>query len=197
MTQPRAHSVAEDRSARRTRLAELMHRVGAGDAQAFEALYDEMAPLVYGTATKVLRDPDHAAEVTQEVLVEIWSSASSFNPLGGSVPAWVSTIAHRRAVDRVRSVQTQRQRDEQAGIQAYQPPQDSVAEETEQNIERQLLVGCLETLTNLQRAAVNHAYYGGLTYREVAEHAGIALPTVKSRIRDGLKRLRECLEVQQ
>lgn len=174
-----------------------MDRVGTGDADAFEALYDEVAPLVYGTATKVLRDSHHAAEVTQEVLVEVWRSASTFNPLGGSVPAWVSTIAHRRAVDRVRAVHSQRERDERAGIENYEPPQDSVAEETEHNLERQLLQKCLDTLTDLQRSAVHSAYYDGLTYREVAERDGSALPTVKSRIRDGLRRLRQCLEVRQ
>lgn len=173
-----------------------MNRVGTGDTGAFEDLYDEVAPLVYGTAVRVLRDPDHAAEVTQEVLVEVWSSASSFNPLGGSVPAWVATIAHRRAVDRVRAVNSQRERDERAGIENYEPPQDSVAEESEHNQERQMLQECLDTLTELQRAAVQSAYYNGLTYREVAERGGIALPTVKSRIRDGLRRLRQCLEVQ-
>lgn len=196
MTDLPAHHVAEDRTARRTRLAALMERVSTGDADAFEALYDEMAPMVYGTAVRILRDPDHAAEVAQEVLVEVWGSASHFNPLGGSVPAWVATIAHRRAVDRVRAVESQRARDERAGVQGYEPPRDSVSEEAERSMERQLLWGCMDTLTELQREAVCHAYYGGRTYREVAERAGIGLPTVKSRIRDGLKRLRECLEVQ-
>ena len=173
-----------------------MNHAGDGDTAAFEALYDEVSPLVYGTASKVLRDADHAAEVTQEVLVEIWRRAAAFDPVGGSVTSWVATIAHRRAVDRVRAVQSQRERDERAGIQNYDPPQDSVYEQAESNLERQLLLGCLETLTDLQRAAVNKAYYDGLTYRQVAELAGIGLATVKSRIRDGLKRLRECLEVQ-
>lgn len=196
MTEPRADPTTEHRADRMARLAGLIERVGAGDTTAFEALYDEVAPLVYGTTAKVLRDTHLAAEVTQDVLVEVWRNASTFNPMVGSVPAWVATMAHRRAVDRVRSVNSQRERDERAGIQNYEPPQDSVAEETEQKLERQLLLGCLDTLTELQRAAVQNAYYGGFTYREVAEHAGIALPTVKSRIRDGLRRLRQCLEVQ-
>lgn len=178
------------------RLADLMERVGAGDTVAFEALYDEVAPLVYGTTAKVLRDTHLAAEVTQDVLVEVWRNASTFNPMVGTVPAWVATMAHRRAVDRVRSVNSQRERDERVGVQNYEPPQDSVAEEAEQKLERQLLLRCFDTLTELQRAAVQNAYYGGLTYREVAERAEASLPTVKSRIRDGLRRLRQCLEVQ-
>lgn len=196
MTEPDLVRTAEDRAARAARLSGLMHRVGAGEAEAFDELYDAVAPLVYGTTIKVLRDPDHASEVTQEVLVEIWKSASRFDPVGGSVTAWVATIAHRRAVDRVRSVQSQRERDERASTQDYTPPQDSVAEEAERNLERRQVLDCLGTLSELQRTAVYSAYYDGFTYREVAERAGAALPTVKSRIRDGLKRLRQCLEVQ-
>lgn len=178
------------------RLAGLMERVGAGDTAAFEALYGEVAPLVYGTATKVLRDSHHAAEVTQEVLVEIWRNASGFDPVSGSVTSWAATIAHRRAVDRVRSVQSQRERDERAGIENYDPPRDAVVEQTEQSMERQVLLECLDTLSDLQRSTVQKAYYDSLTYRQVAERAGLALATVKSRIRDGLKKLRQCLEVQ-
>lgn len=196
MTDPQSHTQTEDRAARRARLAEWVRRTGDGDPQAFESLYDEVAPLVYGTAVKVLRDADHAAEVTQEVLVELWRTASTFDPVAGSVTGWAATIAHRRAVDRVRSVQSQRERDERAGVASYDPPQDSVAEQTERSMERQVVLECLETLTELQRGAVHSAYYDGLTYRQVAERAGEALATVKSRIRDGLKRLKECLEVQ-
>lgn len=188
--------MAEDRAARTARLAGLMNRVGSGDTEAFGELYDDIAPLVHGTSIKVLRDPDHAAEVTQEVLVEVWRAASRFDPVGGSVTAWVATIAHRRAVDRVRSVHSQRERDARAGIQDYSPPRDSVAEEAERNLERQQVMECMGALSPLQRTAVHSAYYDGLTYREVAERDGAALPTVKSRIRDGLKRLRRCLEVQ-
>lgn len=187
--------MTEDRGARLAHLAQLMERVGAGDSAAFEALYEQVSPLVYGTAAKVLRNPDLAAEVTQEVMVEVWRSAAAFSPVGGSVPAWIATIAHRRAVDRVRAVQSQRERDERIGVRDYQPPQESVADEVERNMEQQQLQGCLETLTDLQRTAVYSAYYDGFTYREVAERADAGLPTIKSRIRDGLKRLRECLEV--
>lgn len=173
-----------------------MEHVVTGDSAAFSELYDALSPMVYGTSLRVLRDPDLAAEITQEVLLETWKNAARFDPVGGSVMAWVATIAHRRAVDRVRSVQAQRQRDEQAGITAFDPPRDVVSEEAEQHMDQQSIRECLDTLTDLQRHAVHQAYYGGLTYREVAERTSISLPTVKSRIRDGLRRLRECLEVQ-
>lgn len=196
MTEPPTDSVTEDRAVRTARLAELMNKIGAGDTTAFEELYEAVAPLVYGTAVKVLRDPGYAAEVTQEVLLEVWKTSARFDPVGGSVTSWVATIAHRRAVDRVRSVQSQRDRDQRATAEDYNFPQESVAEEAERNLERQRVLDCLGTLSELQRAAVYSAYYDGFTHREVAERAGAALGTVKSRIRDGLKRLKQCLEVQ-
>ncbi|KSW21571.1 ECF RNA polymerase sigma factor SigK [Cellulomonas sp. B6] len=169
--------------------------VAGGDREAFGLVYDALAPLVHGTALAVLRDPDHAAEVTQEVMVEVWRTAPRFEPARGSARAWAATLAHRRAVDRVRSVQAQRRRD-QAVLDADAPrPYDEVAEEVEGNLEAARVRHCLGGLTDTQRTAVELAYYGGLSYREVAARLGAALPTVKSRIRDGLLRLRDCLGV--
>lgn len=176
-------------------LAALMGRVAAGDEQAFAELYDATSPLVHGTALRVLRDEHLAAEVTQDVMVEVWRLAAQFDEARGSAPAWIATMAHRRAVDRVRSVQAQRTRDDLAAVRDYERPRDEVAEDVEQRMERERVTGCLGSLTDLQREAVTRAYYGGLTYREVADQTGTALPTVKSRIRDGLTRLRECLGV--
>ena len=172
-----------------------MDRVAGGDRAAFESLYTETAPLVHGTAIRVLRDPDLAAEVTQDVMIEVWRTAGAFDAVLGSVGAWIATMAHRRSVDRVRSVQAQRNRDELAAVRDYGRPYDDVFEAVEENIERARVVQCLSTLTDLQREAVVSAYYGGRTYREVAQDSGAALPTVKSRIRDGLNRLRHCLGV--
>lgn len=169
--------------------------VAGGYREAFGLVYDALAPLVHGTALAVLRDPDHAAEVTQEVMVEVWRTAPRFEPARGSARAWAATLAHRRAVDRVRSVQAQRRRD-QAVLDADTPrPYDEVAEEVEGNLEAARVRHCLGGLTDTQRTAVELAYYGGLSYREVAARLGAALPTVKSRIRDGLLRLRDCLGV--
>lgn len=174
---------------------ELMAAVADGDQDAFAALYDRFAPAVHGTARAVLRDPDHAAEVTQEVLLEAWRTAPRYDPAQGSPRTWLTTLAHRRAVDRVRAVQAQRDRDQKVLDADHQPAFDVVAEEVEDTMERQRVRGCLGTLTDTQRDAVVLAYYGGRTYREVAEELGAALPTVKSRIRDGLIRLRDCLGV--
>lgn len=179
---------------RAARSEDLLQRVIDGDREAFSLLYDEVAPIVYGTAHRVLRDPDHAAEVTQEVMVEIWRKAPRFVATHGTVPAWATTIARRRAVDRVRSVQSDRDRDDRAVHADFDRPHDEVAEEVERRSDQRAVVKCLETLTPTQRTAVISTYYDGYTYREAAERSQTALPTMKSRIRDGLARLRQCLE---
>ena len=172
-----------------------MQAVAAGDERAFAALYDLLAPAVHGTARAVLRDPDHAAEVTQEVMLEAWRTATRYDRSQGTVRTWMITLAHRRAVDRVRSVQSQRDRDQKILDGDHDRPFDVVAEEVEGTMERQRVRHCLGSLSETQRDAVVLAYYGGHTYREVAERLDAPLPTVKTRIRDGLLRLRSCLGV--
>lgn len=173
----------------------LLVRVADGDQAAFAQVYDALSSGVFGTCLAVLRDRDHAAEVSQEVMVEIWRTASRFEPVRGSARTWALTLAHRRAVDRVRSVQAQRTRDQRALDEAVERPFDVVAEEVEDSLDRERVRHCLEGLTPTQHRAVVLAYYGGRTYREVAEDLAAPLATVKSRIRDGLLRLRDCLGV--
>lgn len=181
---------------RTARVCGLLADVAGGDSEAFAALYDETAPMVHGTALRVLRDPDLAAEVTQEVMIEVWRTAGRFDPTRGNGLAWIATTARRRAVDRVRSVQAQRDRDASAWVQDYDRPFDEVAKSVTHAEERTRVRECLESLTDLQRDAILRAYYGGRTYREVAADVAASLPTVKSRIRDGLHRLRTCLGVE-
>lgn len=180
---------------RTTTADDALVRVAAGDLDAFAVLYDAVAPVAHGTALAVLRDHDHAAEVTQEVMVEVWRTATRYDATRGSARTWVATLAHRRAVDRVRAVQAQRSRDQRALDGDVVRPYDEVAEQVESTLEAERVRHCLDGLTATQRQAVELAYYDGRTYREVAEHLGAALPTVKSRIRDGLIRLRDCLGV--
>ena len=174
---------------------ELLAAVAAGDQDAFARLYDQLERPVFGTCVGVLRDPDHAAEVAQEVWVEVWRTADRFDATRGSARTWVVTLAHRRAVDRVRSVQAQRDRDQRVLDESGERPFDVVADEVENMLEQVRVRDCLQTLTETQHRAVVLAYYGGKTYREVADTLGAALPTVKSRIRDGLLRLKDCLGV--
>jgi RNA polymerase sigma-70 factor (ECF subfamily) len=173
--------------------AALLARVARGDHAAFEAVYDQFAGPVYGLVRKVLRDLAQSEEVAQEVLLEVWRTASRFDPARGSASAWVMTIAHRRAVDRVRSENavTARAHKLIPGPEAV----GDVAEFVETTLDRQRVQRCLGALSPLQAESVKLAYYGGYTYSQVAELLDVPLGTVKTRIRDGLIRLRDCMEV--
>jgi len=173
-------------------LAGLLALVARGDQSAFAALYDRSAAQVFGLVRRVIRDPAQSEEVTQEVMLEVWRSASRFDPHRGSAMAWLMTLAHRRAVDRIRSGQAAAEREVRAAA-ATGPGYDMVAEEVETRLDAQRVRRCLESLTDLQRESLTLAFYGGYTYREVAGLLGVATGTVKTRMRDGLIRLRDCL----
>ncbi len=183
------------RSASGGDMAALLSRVARGDEAAFAAVYDRVAGAVFGLVRHVLRDPAQSEEVTQEVLLEVWRTASHFDSRQGSATAWLMTMAHRRAVDRVRSSQAATKREQRAAHTTTD--YDVVAEEVEARLDAQRVRRCLESLTVLQRESVMLAYYGGHTYREVASLLGVAVGTVKTRMRDGLIRLRDCLGAEQ
>jgi RNA polymerase sigma-70 factor (ECF subfamily) len=175
---------------------ELLRQVARGDEQAFRVLYEQLAPRVYGLAKRVVRDPAQAEEVAQEALVEVWRTAARFDSAKGSATSWVLTITHRRAVDRVRAAQSGADRERRVAAASVETPYDDVVEEVTASLEQQQVRRCLQGLTDLQREAITLAYYDGFTYREVAEKLDTALPTIKSRMRDGLIRMRDCLGVE-
>jgi RNA polymerase sigma-70 factor, ECF subfamily len=174
---------------------DLLLAAARGDQAAFAALYDRVAGSVYGVVRRVVRDPAQSEEVTQEVLVEVWRTAARFDPDRGSAQTWILTMAHRRAIDRVRSEQASRDRTERHGLRDRGRPHDEVTEQVEIRLEHEQVREALTTLTDLQREAVELAYYGGHTYREVAELLDTPLGTIKTRMRDGLIRLRDALGV--
>lgn len=170
----------------------LMIRVMAGDEQAFASLYDALAPMVYGVTNKVLRNPAQAEEVAQEVFIELWRTARRFDPHRAAVTTWAAVIAHRRAVDRVRSESSRERRDERDSLAAPATASD-VATEVIDGIDRRRVGRALGELTSAQRNAVELAFYGGHTHAEIAGLLDVPLGTVKTRIRDGLIRLRDAL----
>ena len=167
-----------------------MTRVARGDGDAFSELYDQTSSMVYGLALRVVRSDALAEEVTQEVYLQVWRQASGFDPQRGSVKSWMATMAHRRAVDVVR--RSQSARDRELKVPAESPAAD-VAESAILGDERDRVRAALSALTDLQFQVIEMAYFGGLTYREVAERLDTPLATVKTRIRDGLTRLRSAL----
>lgn len=177
-------------------LERLLGQVAKGDQRAFEQVFERVAAPVYGIVRRVLRDPAQSEEIAQEVLLEVWRQAARFSAERGSAMSWVMTIAHRRAVDRVRTEAAASARTARAFWQDGAGTEyDQVAEQVEVRLEQERVRRCLDTLTDLQRESVDLAYYGGYTYREVGELLGVALGTVKTRLRDGLIRMRDCLGV--
>jgi RNA polymerase sigma-70 factor, ECF subfamily len=172
-------------------LDELLLATARGDEAALAQLYDALSPAVYGLARRVVRDPARAEEVTQDVFLSVWRFATRFDPAKGSARTWVLTLTHRRAVDVVRADAAASRREQQ--VAAYDTPFDTVLEEAATRIQGEQVRNCLDTLTDLQRESVLLAYYGGYTYREVSMLLDARLPTVKTRMRDGLIRLRDCL----
>jgi RNA polymerase sigma-70 factor (ECF subfamily) len=184
------------RDAEAAELADLVALAARGHEDAFAQLYDRTSSRVYGVVWRVLRSTDHAAEVTQEVYTEVWRQASRFDPAKGSVFAWVTTMAHRRAVDRVRSVTSEVARDEHYTVAETSREVDHVWEGVEQKLDAERVRRGMESLTPIQREALTLAYFGGYTQSQVAALLKLPLGTVKTRIRDGLIGLRDALGVE-
>lgn len=176
-------------------LAELLQRSSRGDEQAFARLYDATSSRAYGLALRVVRNPAHAEEVAQEAYLDAWRSSSRFDPARGSALGWLLTIVHRKAVDRVRSAEAASQRDATYHRETQPVEHDQTAESAHASLEAQRVRGAVSTLTDVQREAVELAFFGGYTHTEVATLLDVPVGTAKTRIRDGLIRLRDAMGV--
>lgn len=173
----------------------LLRRVAQRDVEAFAAFYDNTRARVFGLVARVLRDPGYSEETTQDVYLQVWNNASGYDPTAGSPLAWLMTLAHRRAVDRVRSEQAASQRESRYGAATVDVPADQVAEAVIHLDERRQVTACLDSLTDVQRECIQLAYYEGLTYSQVSNRLSANLATIKSRMRDAIRGLRTCLGV--
>jgi RNA polymerase sigma-70 factor, ECF subfamily len=176
-------------------LAELLSRSARGDQDAFAALYDATAARVYGLVLRVVRDPAQAEEVTQECFLDVWRTASRFDPDRGTAISWLLTIAHRKGVDRVRSAEAATRRDTTYHRSSGTVPHDETAEAATASFEAKRVRTAMTTLTTVQREAIELAYFGGYTHTEVATMLDLPVGTAKTRIRDGLIRLRDAMGV--
>ncbi len=174
--------------------ADALVRAASGSEQAFADFYDLVSPTVFGVIVKIVRSQSISEEVAQDVFVELWRNAADFDPDRGTARAWAVTVARRRAIDRVRSEQAARRRDDREA-NAVRRPFDTVSEQVEVVAERRGVADALSQLSDRQQEAIMLAFYGGHSYREVAILLDAPEGTIKTRIRDGLGRLREILEV--
>ena len=182
--------VPEDGTEQVDHVGALLVRVAGGDQSAFADLYDMVSSRVFGLILRVLVDRAQSEEVLQEVFLELWQSAGRFAPNKGQGRSWVFMIAHRRAVDRVRAAQASADRDVRIGSRDLAVAHDEVAEQVELKIEGTRVAGAVATLPAIQREAIALAYYGGYSQSEIAALLGVPLGTIKTRMRDGLSRLR-------
>ena len=173
----------------------LLRQVARRDADAFAGFYDHTRARVYGLIIRVLRDSGYSEETTQEVYLEVWRTADAYDSAKGSALSWLMTMAHRRAIDRVRAEQAATARESRYGAAAVDRSSDVVAESAIAADERRRVAQCIDGLTDVQRQCIEMAYYGGLTYAEVSQRLSANLSTIKSRMRDALRGLRNCLGV--
>ncbi|MCX7520756.1 ECF RNA polymerase sigma factor SigK [Microbacterium sp. STN6] len=171
------------------RSGELLARVAEGDQSAFAELYDLMASRVLGSIRRLLLDSAQSEEVAQEVFLEVWQSAPTFDAQRGSAAGWIITMAKRRAIDRIRASQSAHDRDIRIGTRDLQPV-DDVAETAEIAVERERADRAMQSLSDVQRQVIALAYDGGYSHSEISELLQVPIGTVKTRLRDGMIRLR-------
>jgi RNA polymerase sigma-70 factor (ECF subfamily) len=176
-------------------LAALLARSSVGDQQAFARFYDATIARAYGLALRVTNNATLAEEVTQEAYLEAWRGAARYDRDRGGVPSWLFTIVRRRAVDRIRAVGAGRRRDAAYHSREGRADEgDTTSSQVHASMDALRVRAALADLTPRQRQVIGLAYYGGLSYPEIAAKLGIPTGTIKSRARAALSRLRDTLE---
>jgi RNA polymerase sigma-70 factor (ECF subfamily) len=174
--------------------AELIRGVAEGDEQALASLYDTTSRTVYGLLLRILSDPSSAEEVLLDVYAQVWRQAAAYCPERGKPLAWLTTIARSRAIDRVRRVRSEQQREAPLDEAVRAAVGESVEEGVRAGEVRAVVRAALAALAPEQRDVIELAYYGGMSHSEIAAARGLPLGTVKTRTRLGLMRLREMLK---
>jgi RNA polymerase sigma-70 factor (ECF subfamily) len=180
---------------RRSSAEELLRATGRGEEAAFEVLVDRFAPLVFGVALRVCDDRALADEVAQEAFLDAWRTAVRYDPAKGSAQAWIVTIAHRRAVDCVRTEHARSRREAQSRALLPMVEFDEVTETVEARSESERLRGCLGGLTRIQLESIRLAFFDGLTHTQISARLQVPLGTAKARVREGLGKLKVCMGV--
>jgi RNA polymerase sigma-70 factor (ECF subfamily) len=186
-------SYRESVDTRRADPESLLRRTARGDEAAFESLLRSFAPLVYGVALRVCEDQSLADEVAQESFLDLWRTAARYESAKGSAQAWVVTIAHRRAVDRMRSEHSRVRRETRSRSLLPLVEFDEVVEAVEAEGERVRLRGCLGGLSRIQRESIHLAFFDGLTHAQISAKLQVPLGTAKARLREGLGKLKSCM----
>lgn len=168
--------------------ANLVAQIASGDVQAAAKLFDRHAPLAFNLAARILRDKAEAEEVVQELFVRIWQNAAQFDPARGEVKVWLVQMARSMAIDRLRSHTSRSKREE--GYAAETVERNPSTSENEQG---RLVKQALFELPEDERNILTAAYFEGYTQAELAERFGLPLGTVKSKVRQGMQKMRKRL----
>lgn len=168
----------------------LLRQIGRGDEAAFETVLRSFTPLVYGVALRVCEDRSLADEVAQETFLDLWRTASRYDPAKGSPQAWIVTIAHRRAVDRLRAERARLSRELRSRALLPMVEFDEVAEAVDAQDEQARLRGCLGGLSRIQLESIHLAFFDGLTHTQISVKLQLPLGTAKARVREGLGKLK-------
>ena len=171
----------------------LLQKIVNKDKEAFGLFYDRFAPMAFGLALRILRNRPDAEEVTQDVFYQIWLKASNFNHKRGNPEAWLITMIRSRSIDRLRSVQ-RKQKNTQSADETLESKMPSLKSDAGTSDARMDLQGPMSELPSSQREALELAYFQGMTQTEIASRLDLPLGTVKTRMRDGLKKLRGLME---